>query len=1073
MYQNSLRSYLLAIIVSSLFFANTSIAEKASPPPSPIAGMVWQEPVTGMEFVWVPEGCYEMGVEEDKFNFGNRVIPRYDVENKRRYYYELPPKDYDSPVHKVCVDGFWMGKYEVTVAQYKQLNPDYTVPEKYVFKLDNPSQPVGGVNWIKAQQYARQLSTSTTGAFVLPTETEWEYAAKAGTDKRYFAQDAEDHDLICENGNFAYYCGKPRKIVAVPVGSYEPNQFGLYDMLGNVSEWCEDMYSDKGYSVHSEKNPITTPLLNPDGTGETLASSPAKQYEDDETMIYRVVRGGSSWAISGTVDRHKRAEFTSSMDQGFRLVYIPKSKDDKRLENRIKHAPFGRMSVMSAPVKSTVNIIKNPAKHGVMDGVFLPPGTYSIAVSRYGFITQTQDVTVTENKDINISVRLEMDPNFSQLKIVTAPTGAQIDFSGVAPQLVQKYDTVMSWGAIQDRRVAEIRNDDPEIWLKDGDYQLEISSPGFETVKQIVTVPPPNGEPVLITLPVAVTSEERGQAYSIGDKTIDPVTGMEFVWVPGGCYVKKGNGPDMPPQDVCVNGFWMGKYEVTNRQYKANSKYGVSNSYDLLASGRFWQAINPVNVKWREANIFASWLSERSNSIFRLPTEAEWEYAARAGLTTDTYWADDQKSMCNYIQKDTCQQSQGYNMVGSHLPNDFGLYDMLGNQDEWVLDAFVNENESKIPASSRGALYNPIVYGNIDNELKHESERVKRGGKYDDTPHYFSFSNRGYAGVSEGGFRLVRVESSEKIEEANNSSKLTINTKPSSAKIKFLYNESSYSHGMELEQGPYHVEVSAAGYDSRTQIINLAGKKELSIDIDLHQSDPKSIASGSSFTDHITGMEFVRVKGGCYNMGDTFGDGSPDEKPVHEVCVDDFYIGKYEVTQAEYVKITGNNPSVFKLGENYPVEKISWDDIQSSINELNRKSGKNYRLPTEAEWEYAARSGGGNEKYAGGHSVDAVAWYRDNSEDKTHAVGTKEPNGLGIFDMNGNVWEWCSDYEDHDYYTSSPKHNPKGPISGNERVYRGGSWYNPQSYVRSTLREGISSDISSYNIGFRLVLKAQ
>ena len=134
--------------------------------------------------------------------------------------------------------------------------------------------------------------------------------------------------------------------------------------------------------------------------------------------------------------------------------------------------------------------------------------------------------------------------------------------------------------------------------------------------------------------------------------------------------------------------------------------------------------------------------------------------------------------------------------------------------------------------------------------------------------------------------------------------------------------------------------------------------------------------TGKSYTDPTTGMEFVFVKGGCYQMGDTFGDGYSDEKPVHEVCVDDFYIGKYEVTQAQWEKVMGNNPSYFKNCDNCPVEQVSWNDIQEFINRLNSKAGGNkYRLPTEAEWEYAARSGEKREKYSGGDDCDSVGWY--------------------------------------------------------------------------------------------------
>ncbi len=236
-------------------------------------------------------------------------------------------------------------------------------------------------------------------------------------------------------------------------------------------------------------------------------------------------------------------------------------------------------------------------------------------------------------------------------------------------------------------------------------------------------------------------------------------------------------------------------------------------------------------------------------------------------------------------------------------------------------------------------------------------------------------------------------------------------------------------------------------------------------------ADWELTTSGDAFKDATTGMEMIFVKGGCYRMGDTFGDGQSDEKPVHEVCVDDFYIGKYEVTQGQWQSVMGSNPSSFKnCGENCPVEQVSWKDVSNFIDRLSSRTGKRYRLPTEAEWEYAARSGGKSEKYAGGNDVDAVAWYGGNSGSKTHPVGRKQPNGLGLYDMSGNVWEWCNDWYGSDYYGSSPRDNPEGPSSGSGRVNRGGDWSIAAGYVRAAIRYRDHPVARSLNLGFRLAL---
>ena len=219
-------------------------------------------------------------------------------------------------------------------------------------------------------------------------------------------------------------------------------------------------------------------------------------------------------------------------------------------------------------------------------------------------------------------------------------------------------------------------------------------------------------------------------------------------------------------------------------------------------------------------------------------------------------------------------------------------------------------------------------------------------------------------------------------------------------------------------------------------------------------------------------IDMVRVEAGTFTMGATaeMEDPYDDERPTHRVTLtNDYYIGKYEVTQALWQTVMGNNPSKFK-GDNLPVEQVSWDDCQDFLSKLNRITGKTFRLPTEAEWEYAARGGNKSRgyQYSGSNNPSNVAWYDDNSGDKTHAVGTKQPNELGIYDMSGNVWEWCQDW--YETYSSSSQVNPTGANSGSCRVVRGVSWYNNARDCRLSLRGSNTPDFRSSNLGLRLVL---
>jgi len=217
----------------------------------------------------------------------------------------------------------------------------------------------------------------------------------------------------------------------------------------------------------------------------------------------------------------------------------------------------------------------------------------------------------------------------------------------------------------------------------------------------------------------------------------------------------------------------------------------------------------------------------------------------------------------------------------------------------------------------------------------------------------------------------------------------------------------------------------------------------------------------------------VLVKGGTFTMGCTDEQGKScenDEKPAHSVTLADFYIGKYEVTQRQWYEVTGSNPTAFTKNRNLPVDNVSWDEVQEFIRKLNEKTGKTYRLPTEAEWEYAARGGSKTSgyRYSGGNNIDKVAWYRDNSELETHSVGGRQPNELGIYDMSGNVWEWVNDR--YGVYGSSPENDPQGPLAGPNRVYRGGSWDDGAEECRVTDRDYYYPSYRSYTLGFRLAL---
>jgi formylglycine-generating enzyme required for sulfatase activity len=254
--------------------------------------------------------------------------------------------------------------------------------------------------------------------------------------------------------------------------------------------------------------------------------------------------------------------------------------------------------------------------------------------------------------------------------------------------------------------------------------------------------------------------------------------------------------------------------------------------------------------------------------------------------------------------------------------------------------------------------------------------------------------------------------------------------------------------------------------------INIADVNAI-IDIILNGSTP---APSGIETITVNGVSFnmVMVEGGTFTMGAT-----PEqveamahynEYPDHQVTLSSYCIGETEVTQALWQAVMGSNPSSFIGDLNNPVEMVSWDDCQGFVDKLNQMTGKTFRLPTEAEWEFAAR--GGNKRhgyiYAGSDNIDEVAWYWSNSDDKTHPVATKKANELGLYDMSGNVYEWCQDF--FGYYSSEDQINPTGPVSGYSRIFRGGSWYSDTRDCRVSYRYYNIPDGCWYSVGLRLAM---
>ncbi len=442
-------------------------------------------------------------------------------------------------------------------------------------------------------------------------------------------------------------------------------------------------------------------------------------------------------------------------------------------------------------------------------------------------------------------------------------------------------------------------------------------------------------------------------------------------------------------QVTLTKDYYMGKTEVTQALWTAV----MGNNPSGNKGDR-----KPVDqVSWNDCQTFIKKLNAATGKNFRLPTDAEWEFAARGGNRTRQY---------KYSGNNTIDLVAWYGDNSGHvthdvaakMPNELGIYDMCGNVSEWCYDG-LDEYTDSPQTDPIGA---------------------------------WSGSERAYRGSS--------------CTWSANSCRISFrDCLPSTARGE--------AHGLRLA-------ITADSAPSAKQTASKArGANELSY-------------SNGVLTVKGIRYEMAKVEPGTFTMGAMAGDADAygEEKPAHKVTLTKgYYIGKTEVTQALWTAVMGDNPS-FNTGNNLPVDQVSWNDCQKFLSKLNAVTGKKFRLPTEAEWEFAARGGNSSKHfmYSGSNNIDGVAWYEENSNSTTHDVATKQPNELGIYDMTGNVWEWCQDWDG--YYSSNAQTNPTGPASGEYRVHRGGGYSFPGSGCRISTRLSSIPDEGLAYIGLRLVL---
>ena len=590
---------------------------------------------------------------------------------------------------------------------------------------------------------------------------------------------------------------------------------------------------------------------------------------------------------------------------------------------------------------------------------------------------------------------------------------------------------------------------------------------------------------------------------------------IEMVFVEGGTF-NMGATPDLvalaqhdpdelPVHEVTLGSYYIGKYEVTQELW---IEIMGSNPSMMVKQNNL-----PVdNMSYLHCLRFIEILNERTGMQFALPTEAQWEYAARGGNKSQGYLYSGSNDATEIGWVEENMTSFGQHPGGEKAPNELGIYDMTGNVNEWCYDFYgPYKEEAQTNPSGAAVQKDYSLYVVRGGSYLVGAARWCRNTKRQSYPENYAQMDIGLRLVintpesqpeprpepePEPEITAPAVVTGEASDVTENSATVSITitsdggaevtdcgivwskeanpTTDLSTKITFDGAEESYTcqlTGLNASTTYYY----------RAYATNEAGTAYGEEHSFTTSASSAPVPTMSVEVNGIT-IELVKVEGGTFKMGATpelieLGPNDADELPAHDVTLDSYYIGKYEVTQALWIEIMGSNPSQMIKNNDCPVDGMTHLQCLEFIEKLNERTGMQFALPTEAQWEYAARGGNRSKGYlySGSNDATEVGWVAENMTDMgQHPGGQKAPNELGIYDMTGNVMEWCSDY--YGPYSEEAQTNPTGPgvNSGtNTCVVRGGGYWDSASWCRNTKRICYAETYSQLDIGLRLVLIAE
>jgi formylglycine-generating enzyme required for sulfatase activity/serine/threonine protein kinase len=680
---------------------------------------------------------------------------------------------------------------------------------------------------------------------------------------------------------------------------------------------------------------------------------------------------------------------------------------------------------------------------------------------------------LVESKNPSITLKLKKPPEPEKQTIIPAPKDANppvtvepaiFDVRIYPPKarLIVQNNLGTVAGTGSDRKV-QINN-----FPAQGRVNIIASCDGYQPCSQSLTLNLPDSEKLSFTLKKDLS--EKTITLDLGNKVK-----MYLVLIPPGSFLMGDNDNneqryEKPPHKVTITQpFYIGKYEVTQAQWEV--VMGKNPSSHMHPQ-------NPVeNVSWDDCQVFLKKLEEKfsgTGAIFGLPTEAQWEYACRAGSTSQYCFRDSMETLADYAWFRS-NSDEDTHPVGKKKSNAWSLYDMHGNVAEWCADWYDPDYYEKSPAQD--------PTGPLSG-----TKCVLRGGNYFNNTldcraaYRSSDAPQSHSGLV--GFRLICVYANDQQElerhaQDRKPAVYAVQIDPPSANLELP--DDLYAHitgeGKQRiiffdsipRRGKVRLTALCDGYKTYNQLLAPKPGESQDLSIVLGKELPEKIITLDLGKE--VKMEMVMIHPGSFMMGDD--EGRDEEQPVHKVTITrPFYIGKYEVTQEQWETVMSNNPSSVKNSQ-FPVDRLRWSDCQEFLKKLQKNCAikdMKFTLPTEAQWEYACRAGSSSKYYFGDSekTLGKYAWFVDNSQGNMHPVGQKNANAWGLYDMYGNVWEWCADWYDAGYYGRSPQSDPTGAPIGTIKILRGGCWDNAANKCLSAYRLNTIPFNDRTKFGFRV-----